>query len=68
LLKGIYSAIVKLASGKRVTYWYASELPGIGIIITYAGDNGLDNKTKLDRTKRVVVTLGVVHQGVPEWA
>jgi hypothetical protein len=42
--------------------------PGIGIIIAYAGDGGLDNKTPLDRTKRVVVSLGVKHQGIPEWA
>ncbi|MFL6796059.1 MAG: FG-GAP-like repeat-containing protein [Xanthobacteraceae bacterium] len=41
--------------------------PGVGLIITYAGDTGLDNKTPLDRTKRVVVSLGVEHQGVPEW-
>ena len=42
--------------------------PGVGLIITYAGVNGLDNTTPLDRTKRVVVSLGVKHHGVPEWS
>jgi hypothetical protein len=42
--------------------------PGEGIIITFAGANGLDNKTPLDRKNRVVVTLAPKHPGIPEWA
>ena len=41
---------------------------GDGLIIAFAGDNGLDNKQPLDKAKRVVVTLGTIHAGVAEWA
>jgi FG-GAP-like repeat/FG-GAP repeat len=42
--------------------------PGEGIIITLAGVNGLDNPNVLDPSKRVVITMGVEHPGIPEWA
>ena len=41
---------------------------GDGLIITFAGSKGLDNNTKLDKSKRVVVSLQVHNIGVPEWA
>jgi hypothetical protein len=40
---------------------------GDGLIVTFAGSKGLDNNTKLDKSKRVVVTLGAHHLGVREW-
>ncbi len=42
--------------------------PGDGIIITLAGVNGMDNPNELDPTKRVVITLGPEHPGIPEWS
>jgi hypothetical protein len=41
--------------------------PGDGIIITLAGCTGLDPCQELDPSKKIVVNMGVVMPGVPEW-
>ncbi len=41
---------------------------GDGLIITVGGPSGLDNTTKLDKKKRVVVTLQVKNIGVAQWS